>query len=206
VPSGFEEEGVVGNAAQMAHDLTVQETIAAVSQSAILDMFAADGQSANVTPLQPFDVVHPSFSFSDALPANTVTDESLALSHKRGHSVAFEEGRPSATLISTREHCQMTERKRINITTKTANLPGAPSSFQFEAQPTQHSAIPIKGKGSKKEAVPLVQPDRRFTRSQAKLKGFKAPTVPGILVSRPKKKSRKIFPPSASQAPNSPEP
>jgi hypothetical protein len=101
----------------------------------------------------------------------------------------------------------MTERKKISIAAKTTNMLDASSPFQFEAQPTQHSAIPVKGKGSKKNTVPLVQPaDRRFTRSQAKLKGFKAPPVRGVPVSRPKKKSRKIIPPSATQAPNSPKP
>jgi hypothetical protein len=145
------------------------------------------------------DGVHPSFSFSDALPDNAISAESLTLPHKRGHSVAFEEGRPSAALISPGDHYQMTERKKISITAKSAIMPNAPSSFQFEAQPTQLPAITVKGKGSKKKAVPLVQPtDRRFTRSQAKLKGFKAPPVPGIPVSRPKKKSRKAIPPSTS--------
>jgi hypothetical protein len=101
VLSGSEGEGDVGPVAQIAHELIVQETSAAVSQSAVppLDKLATDGQSVSVPPLQPFDVVQPSFSFSNALPA-TITDESLTLSHKRGHSMAFEEGRPNAAVVS----------------------------------------------------------------------------------------------------------
>jgi hypothetical protein len=100
----------------------------------------------------------------------------------------------------------MAERKKINIAARTESLSDVSSPFQFEAQPTQPSASHVRRKGTKKNTVPLVQPaDRRFTRSQAKLKGFKAPPVLGVPVSRPWNKSRKIIAPQATQAPNFPE-
>jgi hypothetical protein len=52
------------------------------------------------------------------------------------------------------------------------------------------SAVVHPRKKGRKTATPLVQPaDRRYTRSQAKLKGFKAPPVPGA--DRPKKRAKK---------------
>jgi hypothetical protein len=53
------------------------------------------------------------------------------------------------------------------------------------------SAVVHPRKKGRKTATPLVQPaDRRCTRSQAKLKGFKAPPVPGA--DRPKKRAKKV--------------
>jgi hypothetical protein len=119
------------------------------------------------------------------------TSKSASGSRKRAHPFSATVSKVGDVFMSSQG--SPSQRKFLSVS-KTSSECFSPSMdtlppVEFVGAP---SVVVHPRKKGRKTATPLVQPaDRRCTRSQAKLKGFKASPVPGA--DRPKKRAKKAI-------------